>query len=217
MPVIHAMHPLIILSVYFKSCLSFLLTPKGFLLHLLITLALDYSLCPSCSTWFPVYVLKLYHTVHTSSPPPCFFRDWKEPHCFILLLSSFSVAHHSFSMHEGVHNNIINTQHSGHTECNDPWLLTKCLIVIFFLMSSCVMKHNGTPQRILSINADIPTVADILLKIIPTLEEVRMPIVVAYVDECHLLVELTLLFCSSISITRGWTSIASCGCWSIRV
>lgn len=37
------------------------------------------------------FVLKLYHTVHTSSPPPCFFRDRKEPHCvffiFCFLLS----------------------------------------------------------------------------------------------------------------------------------
>lgn len=80
-------------------------------------------------------------------------------------------------------------------------------------MSSCVTTHNGTLQRILSINADIPTVADILLKIIPTLEEVRVPILVAYLGKRHLNVELTLyFFWCSISIIKGWTLIVSCGC-----
>lgn len=80
-------------------------------------------------------------------------------------------------------------------------------------MSSCVTKHNGTPLRILSVNADIPTVADILLKIIPTLEEVRTPFSVAHSDdECHLYVELTLFLWCSISIIKGWTLIVSCGC-----
>lgn len=215
MPCIPSSFPLFILNAVFHSCKT-----KG-LLALFTHYPCIRFFCFSCSTQFPVNVLKLWsapllYSAHIFSST-LLFQGAEGASPYFFFFASFSVTHHSFSVHEGVHDNIINTQHSGRIKCNDPQVLTTCLIVILTLMFSCVMKQNCTPQRILSINADIPTVAEILLKIIPTLEEVRLPFLDAYLDECHLNVELTTFFWCSISIIKGWTLIASCGCWSIRV
>lgn len=141
----HAMHPLIVLSVYFQS-VSHSCNTKGRLAsftHYTCIRFFSLSLFFHSVSFFFFFCAKaLSYSAHLFSSTLLFQGPEGASLCVLyFLLSSFSVAHHSFSVHEGVHNNIINTQHSGHTECNDPWLLTTCLIVIFLLMSSCVMAH----------------------------------------------------------------------------
>lgn len=48
-----------------------------------------------------------------------------------------------------------------------------CLVLLFVLLvMPCFLLAKMVPDRILSVNASIDTIGDILLKIIPTLEEV---------------------------------------------
>lgn len=48
-------------------------------------------------------------------------------------------------------------------------------LFIFFLFCIITFGHMPFPTRILSVSADIETIGEILLKIIPTLEEVSAP------------------------------------------
>lgn len=216
LPVTHAMHPLIILFIsnpVSHSCN----TIKASLLHLLITLALDFfsvslhhSVSCLCAKAFKCsFIIQSTLLLHPQGLEGASLY-------YYFLLSSFSVAHHSFSVHEGVHDNIINTQHSGHTECNDPWVLTTCLIVILALISSCVTKQRHTskdPEH----QRRHPDCSWYPAEDYPYTRGGEGLVLVAYLDECHLNVELTLFFWCSISIIKEWTLIVSCVCWFIRV
>lgn len=51
-------------------------------------------------------------------------------------------------------------------------LVLLCFLLFVPLVTACFLLDVMVPDRILSVNASIDTIGDILLKIIPTLEEV---------------------------------------------
>ncbi len=59
-----------------------------------------------------------------------------------------------------------------------------CVLLFVPLVMPCFLLAKMVPDRILSVNASIDTIGDILLKIIPTLEEVSHHVnyLVNYVD-----------------------------------
>lgn len=68
-----------------------------------------------------------------------------------------------------------------------------CAVLFVLLVMPCFLLANMVPDRILSVNASIDTIGEILLKIIPTLEEVRHHIVRnAYVNRLQSRIEMSI-------------------------
>lgn len=92
---------------------------------------------------------------------------------------------------------------------------------IFLLHISLVIPHflltKMVPARILSVNASIDTIGKILLKIIPTLEEVSTMASSSLIDLSAHSLDICSLCVFSISITAALILTVSFACSSIRV